>query len=70
VGSCLKNGIKTKELPRKCKARGSVPSLKNKKIKIKKKNKIKKIVGCWWLTPVILATQEAEIRRIVVQSQS
>jgi hypothetical protein len=25
--------------------------------------------GCWWLTPVILATQEAEIRRIPVQSQ-
>jgi hypothetical protein len=25
--------------------------------------------GCQWLTPVILATQEAEIRRIVVQSQ-
>jgi hypothetical protein len=24
---------------------------------------------CWWLTPIILATQEAEIRRIVVQSQ-
>jgi hypothetical protein len=23
----------------------------------------------WWLTPVILATQEAAIRRIVVQSQ-
>jgi hypothetical protein len=23
----------------------------------------------WWLTPVILATQEAEIRRIMVQSQ-
>jgi hypothetical protein len=23
----------------------------------------------WWLTPVILATQEAEISRIVVQSQ-
>jgi hypothetical protein len=21
---------------------------------------------CWWLTPVILATQEAEIRRIAV----
>jgi hypothetical protein len=24
---------------------------------------------CWWLTPIILAIQEAEIRRIVVQSQ-
>jgi hypothetical protein len=23
----------------------------------------------WWLTPVILAIQEAEIRRITVQSQ-
>jgi hypothetical protein len=30
---------------------------------------LKKIVKCWWLTPVILATQEAEIRRIMVQSQ-
>jgi hypothetical protein len=25
-----------------------------------------KIAGHWWLTPVILPTQEAEIRRIVV----
>jgi hypothetical protein len=25
--------------------------------------------GCWCLTPVILATQEAEIRRVEVQSQ-
>jgi hypothetical protein len=25
--------------------------------------------GYWWLTPVILTTQEAEIRRIEVQSQ-
>jgi hypothetical protein len=25
--------------------------------------------GCWWLTLVILAIQEAEIRRILVQSQ-
>jgi hypothetical protein len=28
-----------------------------------------KEAGHWWLTPVILATQEAEIRRIVVRSQ-
>jgi hypothetical protein len=27
------------------------------------------IAKCWWLTPIILATQEAEIRRVVVQSQ-
>jgi hypothetical protein len=26
------------------------------------------IARCQWLTPVILATQEAEIRRIMVQS--
>jgi hypothetical protein len=26
------------------------------------------IAGCQWITPVILATQEAEIRRIMVQS--
>jgi hypothetical protein len=29
-----------------------------------------KIAKCWWLTPIILATQEAEIRRIKVRSQS
>jgi hypothetical protein len=28
-----------------------------------------KEAGCWWLTPIILATQEAEIRRIMVGSQ-
>jgi hypothetical protein len=27
------------------------------------------VARCWWLTPVILATQEAEIRRISVQYQ-
>jgi hypothetical protein len=27
------------------------------------------LARCGWLTPVILATQEAEIRRIEVQSQ-
>jgi hypothetical protein len=26
------------------------------------------IARCWWLTPVILAIQEAEIRRVVVRS--
>jgi hypothetical protein len=35
-----------------------------------KGNKERKyLTGHWWLTPVILATQEAEIRRIMVQSQ-
>jgi hypothetical protein len=28
-----------------------------------------KMDRCWWLTPIILATQEAEIGRIMVQSQ-
>jgi hypothetical protein len=28
----------------------------------------KKMSRHWWLTPVILATQEAEIRRIVVET--
>jgi hypothetical protein len=33
--------------------------------------KVKMLLGArhWWLTPVILATQEAEIRRIEVRSQ-
>jgi hypothetical protein len=31
--------------------------------------KTKWMLWHWWLTPVILATQEAEIRRITVQSQ-
>jgi hypothetical protein len=33
------------------------------------KKKKKEETGYWWLTPVILATQEADIRRIEVQSQ-
>jgi hypothetical protein len=24
---------------------------------------------CWWLMPILLVTQEAEIRRIMIQSQ-
>jgi hypothetical protein len=32
----------------------------------KKLNQKPETAGCWWLTPVILATQEAEIRRITV----
>jgi hypothetical protein len=32
---------------------------------------VKKIASlCWWLRPIILATLEAEIRRIDVQSQT
>jgi hypothetical protein len=34
------------------------------------KGKIRSLSGYLWLTLVILATQEAEIRRITVQSQS
>jgi hypothetical protein len=31
--------------------------------------KKQKVAGHWWLMPVILATQEVEIRRIAVRSQ-
>jgi hypothetical protein len=31
--------------------------------------KVQGYAGCQWLTPVIPATQEADIRRIIVQSQ-
>jgi hypothetical protein len=50
----------------KCEALSFSPRTTKKK---KKKKKERQIAGCWWLTPVILATQEAEIRRIAVQSQ-
>jgi hypothetical protein len=36
----------------------------------KKKKTTKNKTRCRWLTPIILATQEAKIRRITVQSQS
>jgi hypothetical protein len=35
----------------------------------KSRQQILALPGLWWLTSVILATQEAEIRRIMVQSQ-
>jgi hypothetical protein len=31
--------------------------------------KCQHLAGCWWLTPVTLATQEAEVRKIEVWSQ-
>jgi hypothetical protein len=36
---------------------------------VQKDQKFQAIAGCQWLIPVILVTQEAEIRRIVVESQ-
>jgi hypothetical protein len=41
----------------------------NKKKKLKKNRQETNRTWCWWLIPVILTTQEAEIRRILVQSQ-
>jgi hypothetical protein len=38
------------------------PCLASNTFSLKKKNQ----AGSWWLTPVILATQEAEIMRIMV----
>jgi hypothetical protein len=32
-------------------------------------SKTKILAGCWWLTTIILANQEAEIRKIMVQNQ-
>jgi hypothetical protein len=41
-----------------------------KQSKAKQSNTKQKTVRCQWLTPVILATQEADIRRIMVWSQA
>jgi hypothetical protein len=40
-----------------------------KKKREREKDKKFILAECQWLTPIILAIQEAEIRRIVVQSQ-
>jgi hypothetical protein len=32
--------------------------------------KIFHLAGSWWIMPIILVTQEAEIRRILIQGQS
>jgi hypothetical protein len=45
-----------------------VSKCKNDKIKFKKK-RIVINMGCQWLMPVMLAIQELEIRKIMVQSQ-
>jgi hypothetical protein len=39
-------------------------------INIARLSQKRKTAWHWWLTPVIPATQEAEIRRIMVQSQA
>jgi hypothetical protein len=36
---------------------------------IKPQKQSQGLAGCWWLSRVILATQEADIRRIAVGSQ-
>jgi hypothetical protein len=42
-----------------------IPALR----RLKEEDRKFQATRCWWLTPVILAIQEAEIRRIMVQSQ-
>jgi hypothetical protein len=49
---------------------GSMITQKNKIITLGTDMRRILMAGCQWLMPVIQATQEAENRRIVVQSQS
>jgi hypothetical protein len=80
VRACLKSEMKTRRVrcvaqvivcvPSIRKALGSIPSLKEREVREEEKRKEKtKLLGPRGLTPVILAIQEAEIRRIEVQSQ-
>jgi hypothetical protein len=71
--TCLKNKLKAKGLRESLKwgssCLGSVRSEFNPQhLKKKNKDKQKKLgaSGCQQLTPVILGTQEAEIRRITI----
>jgi hypothetical protein len=41
----------------------------NQTVKHERRSRVAMTAGCQWLMPVILATQEAEIRRITVGSQ-
>jgi hypothetical protein len=47
----------------------TIPATQEAEIKAKGQLKIAKRARHWWVMPVILATQEADIRRILVQSQ-
>jgi hypothetical protein len=53
----LEHGLEVEHLPGKRESEFSRPTKKQKQAR------------CWWLTSAILATEEAEIRRIAVQSQ-
>jgi hypothetical protein len=53
--------------PRSCTAKRERTSQTGTVSKVKRKMTF--LAGHWWLTPVILATQEAGIRKITVPSQ-